>query len=123
MAKSGDGRLVLTNFDGCVVGYPLPEWEIIEERFSSQPKVPSKKVRNFQRFFLGGAQEVSLDRQGRVLVPPSLREYAGLNKDVILVGVGSKFEIWDKDRHDDVVDQDFDDIAADISEASLDIVL
>jgi len=91
-----DGALMLTNFDGCVVGYPLPEWERIEESFN-RINVLDKRLRNFQRFFISGAMEVSLDKQGRILIPPHLRAYAGLDKDVVVAGVGKKFEIWNQD--------------------------
>jgi len=90
-----EGLLVLTNFDGCVVAYPLPEWERIEESFN-RVNVLDKKLRNFQRFFLSGAVEAALDKQGRVLIAPHLRAYAGLDKDVVVAGVGRKFEIWNQ---------------------------
>ena len=80
----------------------MPEWEEIELKLS-QVKNPPLKVRAFLRFFLGGAQEVTLDPQGRILVPPSLREYAALDKEIYLVGMGRKFEIWDKRRHDEQI--------------------
>ncbi|WP_456324970.1 division/cell wall cluster transcriptional repressor MraZ [Desulfonauticus submarinus] len=94
---SPEGKIMLTNFDQCVVGYPLPEWEEIEKSFSSL-NMANKLFRDFHRFFLSGAMEVCLDKQGRILVPPYLREYAQLRKDVILAGVGRKFEIWDMER-------------------------
>jgi len=81
------GRVILTNFDGCVVGYSLQEWERIEE--------------SFQRFFISGAMEVELDKQGRILIPPHLRTYAGLTREVALAGVGRKFEIWDLERFEE----------------------
>ena len=86
----------MTNFDGCVVGYPLPEWERIEESFN-RINVLDKRLRNFQRFFISGAMEVPLDKQGRILIPPHLRSYAKLDKDVIVAGVGKKMEIWSQD--------------------------
>nr|WP_167941031.1 division/cell wall cluster transcriptional repressor MraZ [Desulfobaculum xiamenense] len=87
--------LMLTNFDGCVVGYPLPEWERIEDSFNRINMLDSR-LRNFQRFFISGAMEVKLDKQGRVLVPPHLRQYAGLERDVVVAGVGRKIEIWNQ---------------------------
>lgn len=92
---SPEGKLMLTNFDQCVVGYPLPEWEDIEKSFASL-NMANKMFRDFHRFFISGAIEVVLDKQGRILIPPYLRQYASLSKDVILAGVGRKFEIWDK---------------------------
>ncbi|KUJ95804.1 MAG: transcriptional regulator MraZ [Desulfonauticus sp.] len=93
---SPEGKLMLTNFDQCVVGYPLPEWEAIEKSFSSL-NMANKLFRDFHRFFISGAMEVSLDKQGRILVPPYLRQYAKLQKDIVLAGVGRKFEIWDRE--------------------------
>ena len=95
--KSPEGKIILTNFDDCVAAYPLPEWEIIEESFSKL-NMASRKIRDFHRFFISGAVEVTLDKQGRILIPPHLRSYAGLQKDLILAGVGRKFEIWDQAR-------------------------
>jgi MraZ protein len=97
LEMSPEGKLMLTNFDDCVVGYPLPEWEQIEKSFN-QLNMANRTFRDFHRFFISGATEVSMDKQGRILVPPYLRTYAGLNKDVILAGVGRKFEIWDMER-------------------------
>lgn len=94
-SQTSGGRLMLTNFDGCVVGYPLTEWEAIEESFS-RVNVLDKRLRNFQRFFISGAVEVALDKQGRILLPPHLRKYAGLDREVVVAGVGRKFEIWDQ---------------------------
>lgn len=95
-SMDSEGALMLTNFDGCVVAYPLPEWERIEESFN-RINVLDKRLRNFQRFFISGATEVSLDKQGRILIPPHLRTYGGLDKDVVVAGVGRKFEIWNQD--------------------------
>ncbi len=102
VAAAPEGKLMLTNYDEAISCYPLPEWEEIELKLS-QVKNPPLKVRAFLRFFLGGAQEVTLDPQGRILVPPSLREYAALDKEIYLVGMGRKFEIWDKRRHDEQI--------------------
>lgn len=110
--------VVLTNFDGCVVGYPPDEWRKVESRLESANN-PNKRARDFLRFFLGGAEEVPVDGQGRVLVPQTLRDYAGLEKDVFLVGVGKNFEIWDKGRHNAIMTQSFDDISDDLAAAGL----
>ncbi len=91
-----EGRFMLTNLDGCAVGYPLSEWEKIENSLQ-QISGLNRNVRNLQRFVLSGAVEVKLDKQSRILLPPHLREYAKLEKDVILAGMGNKFEIWNKE--------------------------
>ncbi len=110
LRSSPEGKLMLTNFDNCVVGYPMPEWEQIEESFR-RINVLNQRLRNLQRFIISGAVEVALDKQGRILVPPYLRGYAKLDKDVILAGVGTKFELWDKETFEAkrrVVEENFD---------------
>lgn len=119
-SQSPEGSLMLTKFDRCVVGYPMHEWEEIEKKFG-QIKNPTRKVRDFMRFFIGGAVEVQLDKQGRVLVPNALRDYAHLEKDVVLVGVGFKFEVWDKGRFDAIEEQDFDDVADDLDGSGVEV--
>ena len=74
----------------------MKEWEKIESSFY-QLNQTNKNVRAFQRFFIAGAVEAVPDKQGRILVPPHLRDYAHLEKEVVLAGVGRKFEIWNKD--------------------------
>lgn len=104
VAQDDQGRVMLTNFDGCVVGYPLPEWEEIEASFN-KINMLNRKLRDFQRFFISGAVELTLDKQGRVLLPPHLRNYGRLNKDVVLAGVGRKFEIWDQAKFEETRQQ------------------
>ncbi|MGM0424072.1 MAG: division/cell wall cluster transcriptional repressor MraZ [Thermodesulfobacteriota bacterium] len=97
LEQDAEGGLMLTNFDGCVLGYPLQEWQEIEQSFNSI-NIFDKRIRDLQRFFISGAVEVSLDKQGRILLPPHLRNYAELDREVVLAGVGRKFEIWDQGR-------------------------
>ena len=93
-----DGRLMLTNnFDGAVSGYPMPAWEQVEASFQGANMLDSR-VRDIERFLIAGAMEVTLDKQGRILIPPHLRAFAGLDKEMVLAGVGTKFEIWDQGR-------------------------
>ncbi|MCA1742415.1 MAG: division/cell wall cluster transcriptional repressor MraZ [Desulfonatronovibrio sp.] len=118
MEKSPQGEVMITNFDDCVVAYPLPEWEIIEQSFNKL-NMANRKFRDFHRFFISGATQVSLDKQGRILVPPYLRSYAGITKEVVLAGVGRKFEIWDQVRFEDQrkkMEQDFDGVMDSLSE-------
>lgn len=90
-----DRYLVLTNLDGYLVAFPNSEWEKIEQQLS-QLSLLRKDFRAFQRFFISGAVECPLDRQGRILIAPSLREYAQLDKEVVLAGALRGFEIWDR---------------------------
>jgi MraZ protein len=94
-----DRHLIVTNLDGYLIAFPQSEWEVIEQRLS-QLSFLRKDFRAFQRLFVSGASECPLDRQGRILLPPSLREYAKLDKDVVLAGAVRCFEIWDRQLWD-----------------------
>lgn len=120
LSRSHEGRLVLTTYDRCVVGYPLPDWEEFEQKFQKL-KTPSLKVRNFRRLVIGGAEEMALDKQGRIRISEDHMAYAGLDKDVIIVGQGNKFEIWDKARFEALMSEDtFDDVADELAESGID---
>lgn len=89
-------RFILTQgLDGCLFVYPLEEWTKLEEKLNA---LPMSKGRALQRFFFSNAMDVEADKQGRVLIPQNLREYAGLTKDIVVIGASTKAEIWDKDR-------------------------
>lgn len=93
----GEEFVVTKGLDGCLFVYTNAEWKNIEEKFKSISMI-SKDTRKFARFFFAGAAAVELDKQGRILLPPVLREYAGLQKDVVLAGVLNRVEIWDAAR-------------------------
>jgi MraZ protein len=97
LAEKYDDRLILTNFDRCLVAYPYEEWRVLEERVSSLSMV-KKEVKAFQRFFISGATECPIDKLGRILVPPTLRDYAQLERNVVFAGMLRKFEVWSKER-------------------------
>jgi MraZ protein len=93
--NSGGGAVVLTAHpDGCVLLYPRPAWEPIGSRIQQLSSF-NEQARWWQRLLVGFAEELSLDAQGRLLVSPALRKFAALKKEVMLVGQGSHFEIWD----------------------------
>lgn len=95
IAERYDGKLVLAlDLDRCLTVYPLEEWERLEEKIKTLPMM-QKEVKDFMRFFFSSATECELDKQGRLLIPPALRERAGINKSVMLVGIINKIEIWD----------------------------
>jgi MraZ protein len=75
--------------------YPLPEWEEIERKLVRLPSL-NKQARRLQRLLIGHATECQLDANGRVLLPPPLREFASLNRQAVLIGQGNKFELWDE---------------------------
>lgn len=87
------------------------EWEAFAEKLHDLPMI-NKEARQFTRFFLAGADSVQTDKTGRILIPSNLRDYAGITKDAVLVGVGSRVEIWSKERWEGTVSfEDMDDIA------------
>jgi MraZ protein len=95
IAERYEGNLVLTmDFDKCITVYPLEEWERLEEKIRALPQM-QKEVKEFMRFVFSTATECELDKQGRILIPPVLRERAGINKSVMVVGIIGKMEIWD----------------------------
>ena len=96
VSTSCGGHLVVTvDVDRCLLIYPFPEWERIETELLSLPNV-KKQVRRWHRLYLGHAKSCEVDAQFRILLPPELRDFAGLNKNVYLVGQGNKFELWDE---------------------------
>lgn len=106
-------RFILTKgFDGCLYGYSLEEWNNIEEKVKTLPLITGKDARNFTRFFFSSAIECELDSQGRILISPNLRTYATLEKELVIIGVSSRIEIWSKAKWEEYnEDQDSDDIA------------
>ena len=90
------GNLVLTaDVDGCLLVYPQPEWQPIRDKLLKLSAL-NPKIRALQRLLVGNAEDVLMDNAGRVLISPNLRNYAVLDKRVMLVGQGNKFELWDE---------------------------
>lgn len=117
----GNGFVVTKGLDGCLFVYPNEEWATIEGKFRSIP-LTTKDARKFSRFFFAGAASCELDRQGRVLLPQTLRDYAGLQKDVVLAGVLGRIEIWDQGRWQDAnTYDDMDEVAEHMAELGLSI--
>lgn len=92
-----DGQMVVTvdRSDACLLLYPMPEWEDIERKLVRLGNL-NTQARRLQRLLIGHATEVELDANGRILIPPPLREFAKLDKRIALTGQGNKFEIWDE---------------------------
>lgn len=90
------GHLIVTiDQDGCLLMYPLPVWEEVEQKLV-QLSSTNKSARRLKRLLMGHAEDCAMDVQGRILLPIPLREFAGLNKRVVLVGQGNKFELWNE---------------------------
>ena len=117
----GDEFVVTKGLDGCLFVYDNKEWSAFEEKLKSLP-LTNKDARQFVRFFLAGATLAEVDKQGRILVPANLREFAGLEKEVVLVGVASRVEIWSKTRWEDAASyDDVEEIAEHMAELGLGI--
>ncbi len=97
-----DDRFIITNLDRCLIAYPLQEWEKIEEKLGELSFV-RQDVKAFQRFFISGATECHFDKQGRVLIPQTLREHACLEREVVLAGMVKSFEVWSKPLWDEEI--------------------
>ena len=91
----GDKFIVTKGLDGCLFAFSQNEWLNFETKLKSLP-LSDKNARNFVRFFLSGATECEIDKQGRFLIPNNLRLAANLEKDTVIIGVGTRLEIWDK---------------------------
>ena len=94
-----DRQLILTNWDGYILGFPHSEWVKVEAKLGEMALF-RKDYRNFQRFLISGVEECPLDRQGRILIPQNLRDYAKLGREVAIVGLVRNFEIWDRERYE-----------------------
>jgi len=96
----GDDRIMITNFvvdsTRCLDVYPLDEWLHFEDEVRKRPKF-ERRMLSFQNYYLAGATECGVDKQGRMLIPPQLRHYANLKRDVVMVSGLEKFRIWDKE--------------------------
>ncbi len=101
----GEEFVVSKGMDGCLFVYANEDWSEFEKKLTSLPLI-NKEARQFARFFLAGAASVEVDKQGRILLPSNLRGFAELDKDVVLVGVGSRIEIWSKEKWEAVSEAD-----------------
>ena len=92
----GEKFILTKGLDGCLFAFSTQEWINFEEKLKSLP-LSDKNARSFVRFFLAGATECEIDKQGRFLIPANLRNVAGLEKEAVIIGVGIRLEIWNKD--------------------------
>ena len=91
----GNKFIVTKGLDRCLTAYTLDEWAIFQEKLAQLPS-SRQDVRKFTRYFFAGACECETDNQGRIMIPQNLREHAGLEKNIVSIGVANKVEIWSK---------------------------
>jgi MraZ protein len=121
LSANYDMRLVLTNLDGCLVGYPYREWQVIKEKTSNHGAM-SKEARRFLRYYYSGVTECPIDKLGRILIPQSLKTDADIRKNVVIIGLNNKIEVWAKERWENLVREatsDPDQVADIVSELGL----
>lgn len=109
----GENFVVTRGLDGCLFGYPMSQWQKLEEKLNEMP-LAKKEARTFVRFFYSAATEVVIDKQGRINIPQSLRSHAGIEKGCVIVGVSDRIEIWDEGRwqaFSEEAEESFDQIA------------
>ena len=92
----GEKFIITKGLDKCLFAYSKSEWANFEEKLKTLP-LTNKNARDFVRFFLSGAVECEIDKQGRFLIPANLREHATLDKEIVIIGVGTRLEIWNKE--------------------------
>lgn len=113
----GEHFVITKGMEHCLYVYPEAEWNAFESKLNALPTTTNKKARDLAHFFQGSAIDGELDKQGRTLLSSALRTYAGLDKEVVFVGMGKRAEIWDKARWDAMnaeVEADIEDIAAEM---------
>lgn len=116
-------RFVITTYDGCLVAYPWADWEDLEQKFARLPN-PSPKVRAFRRLFIGGAEVQTLDAQGRVRLSQDHRDYARLGKEVMVLGLINRFELWNPEALKATMDaQKLDDVTDELAASGIDFAL
>lgn len=99
------GECVVTRgLDQCLFLYPQSEWANVEEKLRQLP-LTQRDARAFVRFFFSGATDLEFDKQGRIMLPAGLREYAGLSKDVVVIGVSTRVELWSKEIWENYVSE------------------
>lgn len=115
----GEEFVLTKGLEGCLFVYPTDAWEEFAESLEKLP-LTKKDARKYVRFFMSGAAQCEIDKQGRILVPPVLREYAGLDKEVVLAGVGKRIEIWDRAKWNEcALDGNMDEIAENLEDLGI----
>ncbi|BAO06408.1 protein MraZ [Enterococcus pernyi] len=109
----GEQFVLTRGLDGCLFGYPMSEWNELESKLNDMP-LAKKDARTFVRFFYSAATECELDKQGRINIPNTLRNYATITKECVIVGVSNRIEIWDEAKwqeFSEAAEENFNEIA------------
>lgn len=116
----GNKFVITKGLDGCLYAYPQDEWKNLEEKMKTLP-LTNRDARSFVRFFFAGACEIEMDKQGRGLIPQNLKEYAGIEKEIVSIGVLTIVEIWSKEKWQEYNDSnvDFESIAEKMSDLGI----
>ncbi|CDI49769.1 division/cell wall cluster transcriptional repressor MraZ [Clostridium tetani] len=116
----GESFILTKGLDNCLYIYPMEEWRILEEKLKKLP-LTNKDARAFVRFFFSGANEISIDKQRRALIPQNLIKYANINKDIVSIGVATRIEIWGREKWEEYNDAniDYEQIAEKMSELGI----
>ena len=116
----GNKFIITKGLDGCPYKYPAEEWQKLQEKLKTLP-LSNRDARAFVRFFFAGACEVEMDKQGRGLIPQNLKEYAGIEKEIVSIGGLSRVEVWSKEKWNQYNDSniDFDKISERMSELGI----
>ncbi|MDB2110772.1 division/cell wall cluster transcriptional repressor MraZ [Clostridium paraputrificum] len=116
----GNKFVITKGLDGCLYAYPQDEWKNLEKKMKTLP-LTNRDARSFVRFFFAGACEIEMDKQGRGLIPQNLKEYAGIEKEIVSIGVLTRVEIWSKEKWQEYNDSnvDFESIAEKMSDLGI----
>lgn len=118
----GERFVVTKGMEHCLYVHPEEQWKAFEEKLNELPTTTDKNARQFAYFFQGSAVDADLDKQGRILIPQTLRSYAGIEKEVIFIGMGKRAEIWDKKKWEEknaVVESSIEDVAFDMEKSGI----
>lgn len=117
----GEAFVMTKGLDNCLFVYSIDEWRVVEEKLKSLP-MTNKDARAFVRFFFAGASECEIDKQGRTLVPSNLKDYANIDKDVVIIGVSTRIEIWSLEqwnKFNNDADISYEDVAEKMSQLGI----
>lgn len=117
----GSKFIITKGLDGCLFVYDMEQWQLLETKLASLP-MSRKTARDFTRFLFGGACESECDKQGRILIPANLRQHAGLEKNITVVGVGARAEIWDTQKwlaYNEASSEDVNDLAEQLADLGI----